>query len=251
MRVAARAARGTAVISVCLAACNGERYLGEQLSSILQSPQVSEVLVSDDGSTDGTAQVVRGIGDARVRWLEGPRRGPVRNFESLLGQARGELIFLCDQDDVWLPRKVPVMSEALARADLVVSDCRVVDQALQPLHPSFFALKNSSPGLVKNLLSNTYLGCCMALRRSLLRQALPFPPDAPMHDWWLGLVAQMCGRVEFIDEPLMLYRRHGANASSASERSRAGIAQKMRWRASLVMALAARRRQGVCDASEH
>lgn len=229
------------MISVCLAARNGERFIEAQILSILRSERVSELIVSDDGSTDSTCSIVERIGDPRIRLLKGPRSGVARNFEFLLERSRGEIVFLSDQDDVWLPGKVDVMTEALQRAELVVCDCRVVDEMLQEVQPSFFALRRSGPGLLRNLVRNSYLGCCMAFRRSLLQKALPFPGAVPMHDWWLGLVAERFGSVAFVREPLVLYRRHGSNLTPTAERSTATSLQRLRWRAALAAALLARR----------
>lgn len=229
-----------ASISVCMAAFNGERHIAAQLESILMSASVDELLVSDDGSSDRTVDVIRSIGDSRVRLLAGPQAGLIRNYEFLIAQAAGDTIFLADQDDVWFDTKVDAMQVALRNADLVVSDCVVVNEDLQPVHPSFFALRRSRPGLFRNLVSNGYLGCCMAFNRKVVERALPFPRDVPMHDWWLGLVAEAFATVCFIEQPLMQYRRHGGNASSASERSRTSISRRLAWRASLVRHLARR-----------
>ena len=229
------------MISVCVPTFNGAPYIAAQLASILRSPRVSEVLVSDDGSTDGTLDVLRAIGDARVQVIDGPRRGLIRNYEALLARARGEFVFLADQDDVWLPGKVETMVAHLENADLVVSDCTVTDVDLAVVNPSFFALRRSGPGLLRNLLRNSYLGCCMAMRRDLLRHALPFPERLPMHDWWLGLVGETFGRVAFIPEKLVLYRRHGANMSTTASPSEAAWAVRIRWRLTLVAALVGRR----------
>ncbi len=229
------------MISVCIPTYNGGTYIGEQLASILASPLVDQVLVSDDGSTDNTIGVVCAVIDPRVTLMQGPRAGLVRNYEHLLTSARGEIVFLADQDDVWLPGKVPAMLEALRDADLAVCDCAVTDSTLNVIHPSFFALRGSGPGLLRNLLRNGYLGCCIALRRDLLHHALPFPDRLPMHDWWLGLVAEAFGRVAFVEQVLVLYRRHGANASSTAESSRATWCTRIRWRARLLWALVARR----------
>lgn len=226
------------MISVCLAAYNGEKHIGSQLASILTSPRVTELLVSDDGSIDGTRAAVAAIADPRVRLLSGPGRGVVRNFEFLLGQAAGNYIFLSDQDDVWLERKVDAMMQALAHADLVVSDCAIVDEQLRVVTPSFFAARGSGPGLVKNFLRNSFLGCCMALRREMLDHVLPFPAAVPMHDWWIGLMASRKGRVRFLNEVLVLYRRHGANATYAVT-SEASLLQQLRWRLSMLGALLA------------
>jgi len=229
------------LISACVPTYNGAAYIHAQLASILASPLVTEVLVSDDGSTDGTLDVVRSLQDPRIRLVEGPRRGLVRNYEALLARATGEVIFLADQDDVWLPDKVEVMLRHLRDADLVVCDCRVTDSTLAVVHPSFFALRGSGPGLLRNLMRNGYLGCCIALRRELLQHALPFPERLPMHDWWLGLIAESFGRVAFVPQPLVLYRRHGANASTTAEASRASWSQRIRWRLTLLTALLVRR----------
>jgi glycosyltransferase involved in cell wall biosynthesis len=228
------------MISVCIATFNGERYLAQQLDSILQSPLVGEVLVSDDGSTDSTREVARRFGDGRVRLLDGPGAGLVRNYEFLLMAAAGQHIFLADQDDVWLPRKVELLTARLQQVDLVVSDCVVVDSTLSTLRPSFFADRHSGPGLVRNLVRNSYLGCCMAFNRSLLAYALPFPTSVPMHDWWLGLVAEAFASVDFVDEPLVLYRRHGGNASSTSEGSPYSLARQLAWRSGLIANLGGR-----------
>lgn len=221
------------MISVCLAAFNGERWIVEQLRSVLASPLVDEVVVSDDGSTDGTRACIAELGDPRIILIDGPRAGLIRNFENALRRSTGDIVFLCDQDDVWLPEKVARVVSALQDADLVVTDCRVVDEGLNEQHPSFFRLNRSAPGLWRNLVKNGFLGCCMAMRRSVVDAALPFPAGIAMHDWWIGLVAERMGRVRFLDEPLSLYRRHGGNASAASTRSTVPLGQRLRWRLDL------------------
>lgn len=232
-----------ALISVCVPTYNGERYIKAQLESILCSPLVSEVLVSDDGSSDRTVDIVKAIPDPRIRLLNGPRAGVIKNCEYLLSEAVGDHIFLSDQDDIWSDDKVEVMVSALQTADLAVSDCAVVDADLNVLHPSFFALRRSHGGLFRNLVRNSYLGCCMALNRRLVSRVLPFPDGLPMHDWWIGLVAESFGRASFIDTPLLMYRRHGGNVSSASEPSTTSFLTRLRWRLSLATALIRRRLQ--------
>lgn len=225
------------MITVCVPTFNGAQYIGAQLESILVSPLITEVIVSDDGSTDNTVEIVKSFNDARITLIQGPHAGLIRNYELLLTLASGEYIFLADQDDVWLPNKVEVMLTYLRDVDLAVCDCTVVDGKLNLLHSSFFTLRHSGPGLVRNLLRNSYLGCGIALRRQLLQHALPFPPRLPMHDWWLGLIAEIFGSVAFIDQPLMMYRRHGGNASSTTERSHASWIARICWRVNLMGAL--------------
>ena len=216
-------------------------FVAEQLRSILASRRVNEVIVSDDGSTDGTLDVVRALDDPRVEIVAGPGLGLTRNVESMLARARGAYLFLADQDDVWMPDKVETMVDALERgATLVVSDCAVVDAQLRQLSSSYFRLIGSGPGLARNLLRNGYLGSCMAFRRELLSAALPFPARPPAHDWWLGMVAEMFGTVQFVDIPLVKYRRHGRNQSSASGVSTASLADRLMRRARMAVSLAQR-----------
>jgi len=225
-----------------MATCNGARYLREQVDSILlQLGPADELVVVDDGSRDDSVAMLLALGHKRIRLHCNDRNlGPIRSFERALGLANGEVVFLADQDDVWLPGKGKAMLAALDDAELVISDCRVVDESLGELHPSFFARQRSGPGLLRNLARNSYLGCCMALRRELLRFALPFPARVPMHDWWLGLVGQAFGRVVFLAQPLLLYRRHGANASTTARASTAPWSTRIRWRLRLAWALVAR-----------
>jgi glycosyltransferase involved in cell wall biosynthesis len=230
-----------ALISVCIPTFNGALYIGAQLASILKSPLITEVIVSDDGSADNTEKIVRAFHDPRIKFIQGPCTGLVNNYESLLSLASGEYIFLSDQDDVWYPNKVEVMLDYLQMYDMAVSDCRVVDEELNVIHSSFFAFRHSGPGIIRNLMQNSYLGCCISFRRRLLAFALPFPTNLPMHDWWLGLVAEIFGDIVFIDQPLMLYRRHGGNASSTTGRSFASWGKRFHWRISLFCALMRRR----------
>lgn len=220
------------MISVCLATYNGSIYVQQQLRSVLaQLGPHDEVVVADDGSTDDTLALIIALEDSRLRLLEGGQHlGVVRNFERALSTARGDTIFLCDQDDIWLPGKVERCMEALSDSVLVVTDCSVVDGELNLIAPSFFRLQRSRSGVFCNLWRNNYLGCCMALRRDVLLMALPFPKNIAIHDWWIGLVAELLGAVCFLDQPLILYRRHGGNASLASTRSTFSLVKQIRWR---------------------
>lgn len=223
------------MISVCLATYNGSAYIEAQLRSVLeQLSHEDEVVVADDGSTDETIPIVNAIGDPRIRVVAtGGKFGVIKNFERALLASRGEFIFLCDQDDVWLPGKVAQCVAALQSHLLVVTDCKVVDSRLDEIAPSFFRLRNSGKGLLHNLWKNSYLGCCMAFRRELLEYALPFPQGIPMHDMWLGMIAETKGPVAFLESPLLLYRRHALNASETAGKSSASIARMLADRVAL------------------
>lgn len=229
------------MISVCLASYNGAPYIAEQISSILaQLSSQDELIVSDDDSSDGTTDIIRQFNDSRVKLLPGPCQGLIANFQNALLHARGEVIILSDQDDVWLPGRLASVVPHLQHHDLVVCDCKVVDSGLNLISPSFYSLRESGAGLIKNLISNSYQGCCMAFQRRVIDLALPFPVNVPMHDWWLGLVAELYGRVLFLPQAGLLYRRHDANQSNTAQTSTAGLITRIQWRFGLIVSLITR-----------
>jgi glycosyltransferase involved in cell wall biosynthesis len=223
-------------ISVCIATYNGEKYIDRQLRSII--PQLrswDEIIISDDGSHDRTQEVVSKFADKRILFIKNKgKKGPVGNFQNALTQATGEFLFLCDQDDVWLPDKVQTCLTLLKRNDLVLTNCMLVDKHLNILHQSFFSIRGSRPGICRNLYKNSYMGCCMAFKRVVLDYALPFPSNLYMHDWWIGLLVELNGKVHFCDTPQMLYVRHGENASPTGEISSLDWYQKWRNRITLI-----------------
>ena len=207
-------------LSVCMASYNGDRFIAKQIFSILQQLGDSdEMIISDDHSTDDTVNIIKSYADPRIKFFPNiGLKGPKGNFQNALSHANGEYIFLSDQDDVWLPGKVDKVVELLNMYDLVLTDCIVVDKDDKVIHPSFFRLRNSHPGLLYNLYKNSYVGCCMAFRVNILSYALPIPEAIHMHDWWIGLLAEVHGRVYFCPEPLIHYVRHDNNASPTGEK---------------------------------
>jgi glycosyltransferase involved in cell wall biosynthesis len=227
-------------VSVCMASFNGAPYVRAQVESIL--PQLGhddELIVSDDGSTDGTVDILNAVRDPRLRILRGPSRGASANFAWALAHAQNEVVFLADQDDLWETEKIGRQCALLEHYVLVISDCVITDERGAVTHPSYFAVNDSHPGLIRNFYRNSYMGCCMAFRRELLRIALPIPSGLP-HDWWLGMVAEVAGNVFFLPDRLVWYRRHGANTSLTTEKSRRGLYSRVRDRLRLACALIAR-----------
>lgn len=201
--------------SVCVATYNGERYIEAQLRSILaQIAENDEIIVSDDDSTDGTLAIIETIGDKRIQVYRSNAHYFQDNFANALSYAKGEIIFLSDQDDVWLPGKYERCVAELETVDLVCTNAKETDEELKVYNDNFFSVYRSGKGILKNSLNNTYYGACMAFRRRLLDDALPFPPTHEIgHDVWLGLVAEMTGTVRFIDTPYLLYRRHAGTVT--------------------------------------
>lgn len=206
-------------VSVCLATYNGERFILRQLISILdQLSENDEIIVSDDGSNDKTLSIINQINDSRIKVFNNRnRKGIVGNFENALVQASGEYIFLADQDDIWLPGKVSEICDILLYSDLVLTDCEMVDELGAVKQESFFKYRRSRKGFWANLYRNSYIGCCMAFRKEILSYILPFPKYIDVHDWWIGLLVELKGRVTFYNKPLIKYVRHGNNASPTGE----------------------------------
>lgn len=206
-------------VSVCMAVHNGARFLRPQLASILaQLRSGDEVIVVDDASTDDSQQILQSFNDPRVCvYRNTTNAGVLRTFERALQLANGEILFLSDQDDVWLEGKLPAALDvyrAYPEVTMVVSDAELIDEEGRTLNPSFYStLGPFSGGAVHNFVKNKCLGCTMSFRRSMLRYFLPIPPDVPMHDIWFGVLNGMYGRTHFIDRALVAYRRHGRNVS--------------------------------------
>lgn len=218
----AAAKNGNIRISVAMPAYNGAAYLRQQLDSILvQLTEADELVVSDDGSADGTVAIVKEYQarDSRIRLLSGPGQGIKKNVEHALSHARGQYIFLADQDDIWLEGKVKRVMEIFLRqeASVVIHDARVFTDAdsSRIQMESFFAFRDAGAGVMKNIIKNSYIGCCMAFRRELLAVVLPIPWQIEMHDQWIGVLGDyFVGKSYFLREPFLLYRRHGGNNSA-------------------------------------
>ena len=207
------------MISVCMATYNGEKYLRTQLDSIIkQISEKDELIISDDGSTDKTLEIISEYCNnySNIVFLQGPKNGVIKNFENALKVANGDVIFLTDQDDIWMNNKVDSVMQIFEKekVTLVLHDATIIDASSKIIENSFFERRNSKKGLINNIVKNSYLGCCMAFKKELLTYALPFPAKIEMHDWWIGLIAEKYGRVNFMKDKLIGYRRHGNNVSS-------------------------------------
>ena len=208
-------------ISVCIAAFNGANYIREQILSILpQLGENDEIVVSDDGSTDDTIAILESFKDQRIKLLvnEG-KHGFIWNFENALKEAKGDIIFLCDQDDIWKPDKVKVVLSALKDHDIVLHDAEIIDKDGVKTGTLYSEGLHKREGFWSNLWKTRWLGCCMAFRRNVLEYALPFPIHIVGHDGWISVVGLAKFDYYYIPDVLMWYRRHGDNASTASGRS--------------------------------
>lgn len=224
-------------ISVCMAAYKGEKYIASQINSILlQLSDDDELIISDDEPCGETERIVKEFSenDPRVRYIKGPSKGVVKNFENALKAATGDVIFLSDQDDIWCEGKVEkVLFEIKNGAGLVLHDAKVTDADLQVTTESYFEKHKSKQGFINNIVRNSYMGCCMAFKKEVAEEALPFPEKIPMHDQWIGLIAEKNAKISFLKEPLILYRQHGNNVTGG----KVSIKQKLLWRYNIIKSL--------------
>ncbi|MGL4673001.1 glycosyltransferase family 2 protein [Cetobacterium sp.] len=199
-------------ISVCMATYNGEKYIAEQLESILkQLTKEDELVISDDGSKDKTIEIIKRYqkkSQITIKIFEGPKKGVIKNFEHVISKASKDLIFLSDQDDIWKDNKVEEVKKIFNQnknITLVIHEAFIVDGAGKITGKK----SKYQKGILKNILKNTYIGCCMAFKKEI--ETLPFPKDIPMHDSWIGIVHEKLGQVYHLDKELFYYRVHGQN----------------------------------------
>lgn len=237
------------MISVCMATYNGERFIKEQIDSILsQVDSNDELIISDDGSTDKTLEIIAAFNDKRIKVLNHSYTGrkykdPVfmrmvlvaDNFMNAVAAANGDFIFTADQDDIWKSNKVKICINNLNSADCLVHSCTVFNEETG----SIFEMSPIKPtNLFYFLLFPNVMGCCMVFKKNLLPYILKKPVFPLEYDTWIWICGKKYGKTKFLKDSLIRYRRHGNNASPCSEKSRNSIFQKIRrrlyiWRALL------------------
>ena len=231
-------------LSIVMCTYNGASYLQPQLDSLLaQTLPPDEIVISDDGSTDGTMAVLEAFAViARARGVEvhlsrhAVNVGFVENFSSALRQASGDVLFLCDQDDVWRSDKLAVMAARFTDDPellLLHSDARLVDGKGASLNSLLFnALQMTADEkraihdgcAFEVVIRRSFVtGATAALRREVIKIALPIAPNW-IHDEWLAIVVSAAGKMDFVDAPLIDYRQHGGNQIGARKRTLA-----MKW----------------------
>ncbi len=221
---------------ILLAVYNAEKYIKEQLDSLFnQTFQEFHLLIRDNQSTDQTLSIIQEFSllyPGRITLVHSPiHTGPMENFAALIDLAGSDYIFFSDADDVWLPQKIEKSLLKIRELEdqhgqhtpcLVHTDLKVVNQDLETIHGSFwkYAGLNALEGrakLISQLAQNSVTGNTICANRSLIEMSRPIPKESIMHDWWLGIVASAFGVVGRIEEPMILYRQHGANAIGAKK----------------------------------
>ena len=223
-------------IAIVLATYNGEKYIKAQIDSLLaQTFQDWHLIIRDDGSNDSTVEIIRDYiarHSNKITYIEYDRMnlGTSMNFSKLVEHAQSDYIMFCDQDDVWLPRKIELTYLKMSELEkeygrglplLVHGDLIVTNEDLTVISNSFWNYRKLDPKKGKTLNSalvyNVVTGCTMMINNAMRDLALPIPKEANMYDWWLALVATVFGRIDYITEPTILYRQHGRNVIGASK----------------------------------
>lgn len=221
-------------VDILLATYNGEKYIKEQVESILnQTYENIQIIISDDCSTDNTRQVLKEYeNNEKIKiFYQEKNLGYVKNFEFLLKQVKSNLYMLSDQDDVWKKEKVEKSVEKIEseKLDLVFGDLEVVDENLNTLYKSYnrymhliHKIKKYQKDYRLQYLYNCMTGCTIISRKNWIDKVLPFPTNSKymIHDYWLGLVIALNGKVGYIEEPYILYRQHRKNQVGSKKASK-------------------------------
>ena len=225
------------MISVCIATYNGSNFITRQLDSVLaQLGENDQVVVVDDCSKDRTVQMIQETYGDRVEvYVNEQNLGVMKSFEKAISKATGDILFLCDQDDIWLENKVETVSSVFAQTDatLVAHDAYVTDGEGNILSTSWNKYNNNQEqGILGNIIKNGFTGCCMAFKKELVSNIVPFPEKIEMHDQWIALVSMMENKkIVYVKEPLMKYVRHGGNVTGTRKRP---LGEKLKGRVGTV-----------------
>ncbi len=217
-------------VSIVLSTYNGEKYLKEQLDSILTSSyQDIDLFIRDDGSSDRTMELLEAYHGKEPERIYIRRNevnlGYTLNFLEGICDTTADYVMLCDQDDVWMPNKIRDTLNRMRHMEAqlgkdtplaVFTDATLVDEKLHQLHESFFLAGKLNPrrtDLAHILMENKLIGCTVMINASLRRilKSRRLPQKARYHDWWIALIAASCGKIGFLPDRTMLYRQHGFN----------------------------------------
>lgn len=242
------------MVSVCLSTYNGEKFIEKQIRSILrQLTESDELIVSDDGSTDGTIEIIKSIGDSRInilhhqhsKYYENKKNARnfyyvTENFENALMNAKGDYIFLSDQDDIWLPERVSIVLNKLQSYDCVMCNFATIDENDKVLKNPFYKDNPVVNSMMRNVIKSNFLGCCMAFNRGVLEYSLPFPKNLINHDGWIGCISIQKFQFGFVENVLHLYRRTDFNVSTMTAKSNNPLWFKIAYRIRFLLQLIVR-----------
>lgn len=206
-------------LSIVMATYNGASFIEQQLASILPYMEPNdELIISDDGSTDHTKELIASYccNNHRILLVDGPKKGVVRNFENALNNVTKDFVLFSDQDDIWLPEKLPTLRRVFADnpdINLVLHDMFICsnEQISSAENYLMHGHRKWRHGVLPNVLFSAYFGCCMAMKKEFIASIIPFSKYTVAYDQLIGLIAEHYKCALFIEQPLIIRRIHSNN----------------------------------------
>lgn len=213
-------------VDILMATYNGEKYIARQIESIIEQSNDNWTLhIRDDASTDNTMVIVRQYArryPEKIKFFVNRENSgsPKANFFELIKNSNADVIFTCDQDDIWEKDKIEIILKEFENNDkplLVHSDLKVIDENNNVISNSMIKSQHidiTRTSLNQLLVQNIVTGCAMAFNKSLA-DILVEPELLPVHDWWIAAVASVFGSIRYVDKCTIRYRKHKNNACGA------------------------------------
>ena len=228
------------MISVAMASYNGEKYIYDQIMSILnQTVQIDELIICDDNSTDNTVKEVKRIDDHRIKlYVNSQNLGYINNFHKAVGLTKGDLVFLADQDDIWINTKVEKMTKIMKdkSCEALCSNFVLIDANGEEIHYKEQFNTNSFIDDAKKYLEritfrrlvfgNIAQGCTYCISGKVRDTYAEISNSQVVHDYQIMLIAASIGDVYFVNENLIKYRLHGNNSIGFTKKERKFIFEK-------------------------
>lgn len=233
------------LISIAMCTYNGERFIKEQIDSILAQTYTNfELLIFDDGSSDNTVEIIRSYQNKHpnIYFQQNEQNlGFLKNFEQAISSAKGDYIALTDQDDIWKKEKLETFVNNISDHALIYSDAIIIDENSKEKGTQLIRPKNNLCDGACNkafLLNNFISGNTMMFKRELVEHIVPIPPKMSYHDIWIGFVASTYGTITYTEEPLTYYRKYSGQVTDKAKPKPKNILEKLQQKRELQIEVA-------------
>lgn len=205
-------------ISVAMAVYNGEKFIRNQIDSIIkQLRKCDEIVISYDESTDHTYEIIKEYSQNYpfIKIVKDPNKGVFSNFENAIKNTTKDIVFISDQDDVWVEDKLRTILDVFEKnnPDMVIHNGVHIDSNGMIISSDFFTMYKIQNDIIRNFIKPRYSGCCIAFKKELKELIIPIPRTVGAYDHWIGMIGECFGKVVFCDDVLLLHRLHGENVT--------------------------------------